>query len=91
MAKNTKGSLRTPENDSLIQTIRTERQNRGISQRELSRRLGFDDVIYGRTERGVRIVDVVEFVKIADAIGIDPLQLLANYLVALRRLPVTKD
>ena len=69
-------------------TIKAARERAGLSQREVARRLGFDETSYGKIERGDRVLDVVEFVALAGALGTDPLTLFADYLLALQRLRV---
>lgn len=52
------------------------RKDRGITQHELGRRLGRDQSFVSKFERGVRRLDVIEFMQVASAIGVDPLDLL---------------
>ncbi|MGV3616693.1 MAG: helix-turn-helix domain-containing protein [Fimbriimonas sp.] len=69
----------------LIETIRKAREAAGLSQREVAKRLGFHPTVFGKIERGERVLDVVEFVALAKALGIDPLTLFADYLIALQQ------
>lgn len=85
LAKNVKGSLRTPEFDVLTATIKGARERAGLSQRETARRMGFTSTVYGKTERGDRDLGVVDFVKLAEVLGTDPLNLLGDYLIALQK------
>lgn len=62
------GSLRTAENDILIQVIKEARLAAGISQEELSRRMG--QSITFIVERGTRRLDVFEFVRLAEALAV---------------------
>lgn len=48
----------------------------------MGRRLGFHPTVYNKIELGARVLDVVEFVALARAIGIDPIGLLGDFLVA---------
>jgi len=73
------------EFDILLETIQTARESAGLSQREVAKRLGFHPTIYGKIERGDRVLDVVEFVALAKALGADPLEMFADYLLALQR------
>lgn len=82
---NTKGSLHSPEFDVLMETIRKAREAAGLSQREVARRLGYDPTVYGKTERGDRVLDVVEFVGVARAIGTDPMKLFGDFLISLQQ------
>lgn len=72
MGKEGRKSLNTKEYDLLLETLRDAREAAGLSQREVSRRLGFQESVYGAIERGERLLDVVEFVQIANAINRDP-------------------
>lgn len=85
MGKFNRASVGTVEADTLLQTIQQARERAGLSQREVGRRLQFHATVYGKIERGERSVDVVEFVAIARAIGIDPIELLGDYLVRLQQ------
>lgn len=61
--------------------MRQAREDANLSQRQVASRLGFEATTFGRIERGTRSLDVIEFIQIARAIGVDPLELLGTYLV----------
>lgn len=48
------------------------REKSGLSQQEVADRLGRPQTYVSRCERGVRRMDVIEFLKIAEAVGFDP-------------------
>lgn len=48
------------------------RKQQGISQVELGRRLGVEQSVLSKCERGVRRLDVVELLAILKALEIDP-------------------
>lgn len=73
------GSLRTAENDILIQVIKDARLAAGVSQEELSRRMGQSITFIVKIERGTRRLDVFEFVRLAEAIGIDSVELFTRF------------
>lgn len=77
------GSLRTAENDILIQVIKEARLTAGISQEELSRRLGQSITFIVKVERGTRRLDVFEFVRLSEAIGVDASELFSSFLELL--------
>jgi transcriptional regulator with XRE-family HTH domain len=52
------------------------REEAGLTQVELGERLGRPQTFVSKIERGVRRVDVIEFVEIAKAIGVDPKSLI---------------
>lgn len=60
------------------------RQRAGLTQTELSERLGKPQPFISKVERGVRRIDVIEFYAIATAIGQDPVALFAKIT---KRLP----
>lgn len=62
--------------------MKTAREDAQLSQREVACRMGMAETAVGRIERAERAVDVIEFVDYARAIGVDPLELLGNYLVS---------
>ena len=66
------GSLRTSENDILIQVIKEARVAAGVSQEELSRRMGQSITFIVKIERGTRRLDVIEFVRLANALKLEP-------------------
>ena len=69
----------------LLETIRAARESVGLSQREVARRLDFHPTVWNKVEHGERVLDVVEFVALARAIGIDPIELLGTYIVRLQQ------
>ena len=75
----------------LISTLKAAREAAGLSQREVARGMELYPTVYGRFERGDRVLDVVEFVTVARAIGVDPLGLFADYLLALQRMRVSAE
>lgn len=77
------GSLRTSENDILIQVIKEARLAAGISQEELSRRMGQSITFIVKIERGTRRLDVYEFVRLSEAIGLQAADLFASYVGCL--------
>lgn len=56
------------------------RRSAGVSQRQLARRIGKSSTHICMIERGQRRVDVLEFARIARALGADPLALYAAAL-----------
>jgi len=57
---------------ALIALLIKERKAAGMNQTELARALGQYQSFIARVESGERRVDVIEFLDIAAAIGIDP-------------------
>ena len=47
--------------------------------------MNFHPTVWNKVENGDRVLDVVEFVALAKAIGIDPIELLGTYIVRLQQ------
>ena len=56
------------------------RKQAGLTQSELAQRLRRPQSFVAKYESGERRLDVVEFVAIANAIGVDPLKLLRSLI-----------
>lgn len=80
VASNNVSSLRSPENDALIQVLKEARSEAKISQEELSRRIGQSITFMVKVERGTRRLDVVEFILVAKELGINSTELLQRVL-----------
>ena len=61
---------------AILAAVRDARRAAGLSQRELSERLGEAVNYVQRIESGERGLQVSEFIEIARAVGIDPVELL---------------
>jgi ribosome-binding protein aMBF1 (putative translation factor) len=85
LGKKNKKSSQSPEFDILTDTVKRAREATGLSQREVGKRMGFHPTVFGKVERGERVLDIVEFLNLARALGIEPLALFADYLLALQR------
>jgi len=48
------------------------RKKSGLSQQEVADRLGRPQTYVSKCERGTRRMDIVEFLEMADVIGLDP-------------------
>jgi len=80
LGKKSKKSSNSIESDILTATIQTAREEAGLSQREVARRLGFHPTVWGKIERGERVLDVVEFLAVAKALDLDPNELFATFV-----------
>lgn len=65
-------SLHSPQYARFRALLVDARLTAGVSQTELAARLGQPQPFVSKVERGERRVDLVEFLEIADALGIDP-------------------
>lgn len=70
--------LHTVENRHLMTGLADARRNAGLSQYELADRLGVDQTYVSKYESCRRRLDVIEFLRVVGAIGIDPAKLLAT-------------
>lgn len=65
-----------PRYQQLRALLKQERERRGLTQLDLGKRLGKDQLFVSRFESGRRQVNVIEFLDIAQAMGVNPIQLL---------------
>ena len=73
----------SPDYRVAIDAIRAARVECGLSQRELARRLQKPPSFVNKIEKLERRLDILEFITIADAIGIDPCRLLKTIRASL--------
>ncbi|WP_122425604.1 helix-turn-helix domain-containing protein [Pseudomonas viridiflava] len=64
----------------LLAVLREYRGRVGVSQVDLANRLGNTQTFVSKCERGERRLDVVELVEFAEALGVEPLDLLSEFL-----------
>jgi len=67
-----KKSIHSREYGALISWLKAARKRRGLSQRGLAKKLGVTPSFVAKTELKERRLDVVEFVRICKALGVDP-------------------
>ena len=63
-------------NERLRNLLKDARKRKGLTQLALGQRLGKDQLFVSRYESGRRNLDVIEFLDIAQGIGVDPYGLL---------------
>jgi transcriptional regulator with XRE-family HTH domain len=73
-------SLNSPEYARLIELLVAVRHAAAVSQQVLAKKLGRPQSFIAKYEGGERRIDVVEFVVISRALGVDPLKLFRNFL-----------
>ncbi len=64
-------SIEREEYQRLIECLCAERTSRGISQRDLSKRLSMPVTYIGKVEKGIRRIDVIELAELCSALGIE--------------------
>lgn len=60
----------------MVRLIREQREARNLHQSDIAALLGEHQSFIARVESGQRRIDVIEFFRIADAIGFDPIKAL---------------
>lgn len=75
----------------LGKVITEARVSRRVKQADLAQRLGMPASYLSKIESGTRRLDVVEFVKIAEAMGADPGILIASLQRALAETPASGE
>ena len=73
-------SIGTHEYDKFRQNLTEARQSANLTQVQLATLLKRPQSFVSKYERGERRLDVVEFVEVAAAIGIDPLPLVRELM-----------
>ena len=62
----------------VVAVLVQKRKSAGLSQQELADRLGWQQSIVAKIETVQRRMDVVEFLRIANAVGFDPIRLIKD-------------
>lgn len=73
-------SLKSPEYARLIGLLVAVRKDAGIRQQALAKKLGRPQSFIAKYEGGERRIDLIEFIAIARALGVDPVRLLRNFI-----------
>ena len=73
-------STHHPNYQTLLTLLRDQRERAGITQLALAEILGNTQTFISKIERGERRIDVVEFVEICDALGLDPVASFREFL-----------
>lgn len=71
-------TIHTAAYQHLLVLLVKARKGAGLTQRELSERLGRPQSYVSKFERGERRLDVVEFLEVAKGLGVDPHKMLAE-------------
>lgn len=73
-------STHHPDYQILLTLLRDLRERTGVTQLALAENLGNTQTFISKIERGERRIDVVEFIEICDALGVDPDAAFREYL-----------
>jgi len=71
-------SVFTAEYRNFLQQLIHARKLAGLTQHDVATRLGKPQSFVSKYENGERRLDVVEYLKVASAIGFDPCELIRN-------------
>lgn len=72
--------LRTARHSALMRELIAAREEAGVTQRELARRLGRAHSFVGKIESGERQLNVLEFCDYVSALNDEPVELLKRVL-----------
>ncbi|ESX43543.1 XRE family transcriptional regulator [Mesorhizobium sp. LSHC426A00] len=71
-------SLRSARQRRLLQRLIAARKTKGATQTRVADMLGRPQSFVAKYEGGERRLDVIEFLDVAEALGVDPCELLAQ-------------
>ena len=77
-------SLWSKEHRAFCALLRETREQAGMTQTELAKRLGKPQSFVAKFEGGERRLDVVEFLEVARALGADPIRIIRALLKGSR-------
>jgi len=72
-------SLHTPEYEHFRSLLVVARERAGLTQAEVATRLGRPQSFVAKYEGAERRLDVVEFVEVCNALGVDPHAVLSDF------------
>lgn len=84
-------TIYTPASKALQAKLRSLRKTAGITQRALADKLGRVHSFVTRMEQGQRRLDVLEFIRVCQALKVDPPEVLADLLREMRRIKKMKS
>ena len=65
-------TLFSDRHDRFRELLIEAREKRGLTQADVAKKLGRPQSFVSKYENGERRLDVVEFLEVADALGVDP-------------------
>jgi transcriptional regulator with XRE-family HTH domain len=65
-------TIYSSEYAKLLDWLRQKRQEKQLTMRQLGKKMGIHHSWVGKVEQGERRLDIVEYLRICDALGIDP-------------------
>ena len=73
----------SPSYRAAVRVLVAARKAAGLTQRQLASRIGRPYTVIANIERGERQIDVVEFIAVARALGLDEADLMARVGAAI--------
>ena len=73
----------SPSYQAAVKVLVAARKSAGLTQRDLAARIGRPYSVIANVERGERRIDVVEFVAVARALGVDESDLMRRLVDAI--------
>lgn len=70
--------LRTRRYEALRKILKQSRNKLGLSQAEVASRIGRPQTYISDIETGVRRIDIIEFLRLAEILEIDPAKTIAS-------------
>jgi transcriptional regulator with XRE-family HTH domain len=71
-------SIYTRQHQRLCELLTEARKSAGLTQADIAERLGKPQSFVSKYEGGERRLDVIEFLAVTEAIGVDPGEILAE-------------
>lgn len=78
-------SVHTARHKLFCESLKRARKLAGLTQQEVAKQLGEHQSFVSRYETGERRLDVVEYLEVSSALGIEPLRHLRAFRRALRK------
>ncbi len=72
-------SIHSPKYKRFCRLIIERRRQQGITQSQLAEKLGRPQSFVSKYENGERRIDLIEFMEIAAALGVDPVEFVRNF------------
>ena len=85
-----KKTIYAEEYRELVEWLREARKRKGITMRELAKKLGVHHSWVGRIEQGERRLDILEFARVCKALGCNPYDGLKFVKFPVAEIPLKK-
>ena len=79
-------STHTPEYRSLVELLTATRLEQSLTQQEVADRLGKPQSYVAKVEGAERRIDLIEFIDLASALGVDPNDLFGTASANIEKL-----